>query len=146
MGPRADYICEKCEAAGKMDAPVELPVLATKCPICGRAKWFRRVWSGASSNPGVVQADRHAKSKFTTPLLAKDWDARQAVKDAGVQGRTRQTPALAQPIGSVLGMLGASTGQAKPVMGGIAHPALAAAPPLRPGPGSMRPKPGQVGH
>lgn len=119
-----------------MTEPVELPVLATKCPICGKSKHFRRIWSGASS-PGVISADRHAKSRFTTPLLEKDWDKHQAIKDAGIQGRTRETPALAVPISQAMGMIGGSLGGSTP-QDRPAHPVLARALPPRPADGSKR--------
>lgn len=137
MTPRADFLCQPCFDSGRMPAPVELPVMSRRCPLCGKARGLQRIWSGASSNPGVISADRHAKSRFTTPLLEKDWDKHQAIKDAGIQGRTRETPALAVPISQAMGMingsLGGSTPQDRP-----AHPVLARALPPRPADGSKR--------
>lgn len=46
MAAHADFICEPCNAKGKMPDPVTLPVMAKKCPLCGKAKGLSRIWSG----------------------------------------------------------------------------------------------------
>lgn len=162
FGPRADFLCETCHQAGKMDEPVTLPVLARKCPVCGKARFFRRIWSGANAMPTVIQASRHAKSKFTKSLgIDKQWDAQQAQKRAAVEARSKgrgaamlspeqanqrleaigaavraQTRVQAMPTGSLSQFgLGLKPGSAT-AMPYAAHPALSAVGGPRPGPDS----------
>lgn len=89
-GPRADFLCSRCEESGRMTEPVTLPIRAAHCPMCGAKRWLQRIWSGAGSMPTIIQADRHAKSQFTKSLgIDKQWDAQQAQKRAAVEARSK---------------------------------------------------------
>src|SRR2546430_7466419 len=93
MSPHADHECTKCQKV------FDLPIGATHCPECKKAKWFLRLFNSVNvSTTGI------AKKK--DPQLEAAYTAARAPKEAAkLSDRQRGAPMLAvdhQPAPNVL--------------------------------------------
>jgi hypothetical protein len=80
-GSRASCMCSRCNEAGKMLEPVELPIGAGHCPCCGKKKWLQRIWTGKLyTGRGVA--------KFVDGLVEPQWQAQRDKKNAAEKVRT----------------------------------------------------------
>jgi DNA-directed RNA polymerase subunit RPC12/RpoP len=77
-GPRADYVCTRCEEKGHVssDEPWrDLPVKDARCPKCGAKKFMQRMWSGRAPGVGtglVAKTDQFlARSGYDEQMAAK---------------------------------------------------------------------------
>ncbi len=120
--PRSDYLCERCHDSGKMPTPVELPVSAKHCPVCGRKKWLIRIWSAQISTA-------REKVKAHEQIVEPAWTQAMAVKDAAKDSRSRfaANPFKLQvvPVNELGGLVGAPLDLGKGTPGtDLATPAL----------------------
>src|SRR3989338_4456149 len=111
MTPRADFAClsRKCRSETEGAAPIyELPVGATRCPVCG-SKRLQRLWNrapavlrGAQPEPVNLRSSGRVGEGFAVPLsqipatLAKFGGRAQAVQIPG--GAANVTPGQFHPV------------------------------------------------
>lgn len=136
MGPRADYVCTRCEESGQCSADQpwrDLPVKDARCPKCGAKKFMQRLYSGYSpmiSTNGDRQKFKAADDNAEGVMLAHDAlkDSRlRAEKEAikaesvvpGINMRVRAISTDPRQMAQQLGGFGAhvggvSTGKAQP--------------------------------
>jgi hypothetical protein len=95
MGPRADFTClaPACDSL-EGAAVYELPVTATRCPVCG-SKRIRRLFNAV--NVGSAGARAHAQMLESSSLPAQADAARAAHAEA------EKTPVLKIGAGTALG-------------------------------------------
>lgn len=100
MGPRADFTClsKKCQQDGAASV-YELPVTATRCPVCG-SKRIRRLYNAV--NVGKADARAHAQLVDGSSLPAQ---ADAAKSQRGTGDLTLRGPQLAAAGGSAAGAL-----------------------------------------
>ena len=132
MSPRADFACLSKKCATADGAPVlELPVTATRCPVCG-SKRLRRIWTPPHINRGIAT--------FVDSAAEPAYDQATRISDRGKeverQAQKAGVPSFAVPVGQVgaaLARLGAGP-IALPMGGGgsrpmpLTHPVLARIP------------------
>ncbi len=95
QGPRADYICERCDPEGQ--SPFEGPVAAARCSACGRKKWLRRLYNAINISSGLA--------KTTDRMVEPAYTAATAGQDAARRAERQNGPALAVPLAGIGGAL-----------------------------------------
>lgn len=87
-GPRADYVCTRCETKGACSAEQpwrDLPVSAARCPNCGAKKYMQRLYSGYTMH---VSTDAGKRGIAANEMVGPEFD-RQHNKMAA---RHRRSP------------------------------------------------------
>jgi hypothetical protein len=93
-GPRADYVCERCDPEG--EHPFEAPVKGAHCSSCGRRKWMRRLYNHVNiSKPGFYEVNRLADREGARQM-EKYHDQRDAFGRQVKEG----TSTFAVPVGN----------------------------------------------
>lgn len=90
-GPRADYVCFRCEdkEPGTGGPFRDLPIAKPRCPNCGARKWMERQWSGYSpmiSTGGAMQRYKAADATVETQMLMHE-NSRRAAHEAEIHAR-----------------------------------------------------------
>ena len=152
MAPRADYVCLARKCRTEEGSPTyELPITATRCPVCG-SKRLQRIWTppavlrGAQPEPLNLRSSSMAKNldRLGEPELARIEQRQSAAKDARTSGRVG--PGFAVPLAELPATLAKFGGraQAVPISAGAAtvtpgqfHPVQAGMRPPRMAPGSL---------
>ena len=112
MGPRADYICTRCEEKGHCSADLpwrDLPVKDARCPRCGAKKFMQRLYNVA---PHVSTNGGYQKMIGSNEMAgAAGYDK---VRDNGI--RARRQNALSEfggtrlvPVGQLGSAIAAAT-------------------------------------
>lgn len=103
-GPHADFAClaKKCRTENGSATVYDLPVTATRCPVCG-SKRVQRLYTAVNVASGMARAvDRIADAPITAALAQKD--AAKAARNRPAD-QVRQAPAISVPIGQLAGTL-----------------------------------------
>lgn len=105
MPAHADFLCERCHDAGKMAAPIELPVDAKRCPLCGKAKWLSRIWGGYSP---LIATDAGKAGIAANEMLGGAGYDHQRNRASDARMATRRAPHFLAPQVVGVGGLGAA--------------------------------------
>jgi len=123
--PRADFACMGKQCRTDEGAPTyELPVTATRCPVCGSRR-LQRLWNKA---PGMLRSGSRDMQKIIDQAGGEAMDRHGALKSARLQhdkdareiaaaNGGRPVPSLAVPIDQLLTKvqgLGLKSGEARP--------------------------------
>ena len=155
MTPAADFAClsRKCRSETEGAAPIyELPVGATRCPVCG-SKRLQRLWNrapavlrGAQPEPVNLRSSSMATNldRLAAPEIERMEHRESAAKDARTSGRVGE--GFAVPLSQIPATLAKFGGRAQAVQipGGAAnvtpgqfHPVQGQMTGPKPAPGSL---------
>ena len=121
MGPQADFAClsKKCQQDGAASV-YELPVSATRCPVCG-SKRLQRLYNTANVLRGAApeQDTRYTSSSIarrTDAIAEPAYEQAMAPKQAAAASRQRTGPMIAVPVNQ----LGSALARVHPAFGQVA--------------------------
>lgn len=126
MGPRADFAClsKKCQQDGAASV-YELPVAATRCPVCG-SKRLQRLYNAINVSSGIARR--------TDAIAGPAYEQAVAGKNAARDSRRHVAPPIAVPVNGI----GAALGKLHPAFSGVGFAGgkgvASSAPPPLPGP------------
>lgn len=121
MPPLADFACLAKKCRGEQGAPTyELPITATRCPVCG-SKRLQRLWTppavlrGAQPEPVNLRSSSMAKNldRLAGPEIERMEQAESAVKDARTSKRVGRS--FAVPLAELPATVARLGGQAQAV-------------------------------
>ena len=97
MGPRANFAClaARCQQDGAASI-YELPIAATRCPVCG-SKRIRRLYDSINISSGLAKA--------TDRLVEPAYAQATAGVDSAKRAERQNGPALAVPMSQIGGAL-----------------------------------------
>ena len=139
--PSADFACLSKKCATDEGAPTyELPVAATRCPVCG-SKRITRIWTP----PAILRSGQRAITRLVDQAGAEAQLAQHTTRDARLAAEKSGNPVRAVPIRQIAPTLAAMGGRQVDVTGKAAWTPDVASPILsqvqrrlpRPGPGSL---------
>jgi len=139
--PSADFACLSKKCATDEGAPTyELPVTATRCPVCG-SKRITRIWTP----PAILRSGQRAITHLVDQAGAEAQSAHNTTREARLAGLKAGNPVRAVPVRQIAPTLAAMSGRQVDAAGkaewtpGVASPILGQVQRRlpRPGPGSL---------
>jgi len=124
MGPRANFVClsKKCQQADGEAPLYELPVAATRCPVCGTTR-IRRLFDAVNVGRGMAQ---HV-DRLVEPEVTRQRERTEAPLEAvapGVPVQEQLQLRRTNTGASAAGMLGLVPGEGRQASAGVNVPLL----------------------